>query len=614
MRILRVIAVILSLLMILAAFASCTEVLENREQGAQEENGEQDAQGEKGEQGAQGEQGEKGDKGDQGATGEEGDKGDQGVAGAQGEKGDKGDQGATGATGEKGSDGLGIKNVEIRDGELWITYTDESEVNAGAIIPEKSNIVKFDMYLLPDDTYALSAGDTFDYTRIEIPSTYKGKPVTTILDNAYKNAPNLVEIIIPTSITSVGYNTFSGTNIVDLTSPANFLPRFEDCPIKNLTVTGGDMINRAVFAGVTTLETLVVDDGVTVIGEQAFCGCTSLSKIVLTDDLLDISIRAFESTGYYNDPANWENDVLYIGNHLIEAKASVSGEYVVKDGVKSIARRAFKGCVNISTITIPDSVVSISSEVFQGCSNISNINLGSGLMVIGWEAFKDTAHYKDSSRWIDGALYIDNYLIATKASIAADYTVKDGTRGIGNRAFYESGTITKVTIPDSVIFIDRDAFGHCGNLTTVTIGNGVVSIGEQAFSMCEKLSEVNFGSGLKKIGTNAFRCCAIKELEFNDGLEVIGNTSFAQSALEKVVIPNSVVSIEAAAFSDCASLSSIIFEDKYGWFIYNSSLENGCLEITPTEITDQDTIIRYLTRNSIYAPTGYSNCNWVKKK
>ena len=30
-------------------------------------------------------------------------------------------------------------------------------------------------------------------------------------------------------------------------------------------------------------------------------------------------------------------------------------------------------------------------------------------------------------------------------------------------------------------------------------------------------------------------------------------------------------------------------------------------------ITDQNTIIRYLTRNSIYAPTGYSNCNWVKK-
>ena len=72
--------------------------------------------------------------GEQGPRGEKGDKGDQGEQGIQGEKGDKGDQGIQGA------DGRGILKVEIIDGYLWITYTDQPDVpvNVGKIPNEET--------------------------------------------------------------------------------------------------------------------------------------------------------------------------------------------------------------------------------------------------------------------------------------------------------------------------------------------------------------------------------------------------------------------------------------------------------------------------------------------
>ena len=141
--------VVLAMVLTLAiGMASCEVAGEPGPQGAQGlqgekgdkgDQGEQGLQGEKGDKGDQGEQGlqgEKGDKGDQGAQGlqgEKGDKGDQGAQGLQGEKGDKGDQGAQGLQGEKGEDGVGIQEIEIVNGELIVTYTDESSVNLGPI-------------------------------------------------------------------------------------------------------------------------------------------------------------------------------------------------------------------------------------------------------------------------------------------------------------------------------------------------------------------------------------------------------------------------------------------------------------------------------------------------
>lgn len=83
-----------------------------------------------GEKGEQGLQGEKGETGETGETGPQGEKGDTGATGPQGPQGEKGEQGEA---------GRGILEVEIIDGCLWITFTDDPEnpINVGRVTPEE---------------------------------------------------------------------------------------------------------------------------------------------------------------------------------------------------------------------------------------------------------------------------------------------------------------------------------------------------------------------------------------------------------------------------------------------------------------------------------------------
>ena len=80
-------------------------------------------------------------------------------------------------------------------------------------------------YPLPDGTYGVAAGTTQYLDEIIIPSTYNGKKVTQILQNAFKDATNLVSITIPASVTSVGTDAFAGcTNLQEVIAPAMVIP------------------------------------------------------------------------------------------------------------------------------------------------------------------------------------------------------------------------------------------------------------------------------------------------------------------------------------------------------------------------------------------------------
>jgi hypothetical protein len=80
---------------------------------------------------------------------------------------------------------------------------------------------------------------------------------------------------------------------------------------------------------------------VTTIGEEAFSYCTSLTSVSIPDSVTTIGNSAFYNTGYYNTDSNWVNGVLYIDNHLIEAKTDLLGIYSIKEGTKTISPNAF---------------------------------------------------------------------------------------------------------------------------------------------------------------------------------------------------------------------------------------------------------------------------------
>ena len=320
------------------------------------------------------------------------------------------------------------------------------------------------------------------------------------------------EYVIPDSVTSIGgYAFYDCTSLTNITIPNS--------------VTS---IGYSAFYDCTSLTNIIIPDSVLYIGGDAFYDCESLASITIPDSVTSIRSSAFYNTAYYNDESNWDNGILYIGNHLIKVKSDISGSVEIKQGTKTIANNAFVPCKSLTSITIPNSVTSIgwyafadctslkhatinTEEVgyafsgctslesvilgdnvtsiyggaFKGCTSLTSITIPDSVTSIGYSAFDNTAYYNNESNWDNGVLYIGNFLVAIKSDVKS-ITVKEGTKLIacGERSHSENhgfASLESITIPNSVLYIGSNAFFNCKNLKSVTIPESVISIGEYAF-------------------------------------------------------------------------------------------------------------------------------------
>ena len=278
-----------------------------------------------------------------------------------------------------------------------------------------------------------------------------------------------------------------------------------------LTISGtGTMTNYSYYevpwySSYDAILAVVIEDGVTSIGDCAFYYCVSLTNVTVSGSVTKI--------GYF----------------------------------------AFQGCYNMASITLlGDAPKTIFSHAFDNCTGLSDVYISD---IAAW---CNTSFPSSAANPLNYAenLYVNNQLVT-------ELVIPNGVTSIGRYAFCGYSSLTSVAVADSVTSVGNSAFGGCSGLTSITIPDSVTSIGGSAFYNCTGLITVNFNAtNCTTMGSQSSPvfsgCTNLTTINIGEDVTAIPSYAFSDCfSLKSITIPDSVISIGVSAFSGCSGLESM---------------------------------------------------------
>ena len=313
--------------------------------------------------------------------------------------------------------------------------------------------------------------------------------------------------------------------------------------------------NYQYYNNSSSITTVVIQSGVTNIGDRAFHDLRNLQTITIPNTVTIIGRQAFYMEHFTN--------------------------------------------TSFQSIIIPNSVREIEGEAFKNCSNLRTVTIENGSQGLDFSSFYYSGNeYPRGNKyeWFDGCpiqtLHFGRNLSSTSNNPFSGTSIQNLTIGntvtsLGSRAFSDCTGLINVTLENGTTTLSfnyaSNQFSNCPiktfywgrnlvqfsspvsgktSLTSATIGNNVASVGGSAFSGCTNLSSVTIPSSITKLESSMFyQCSSLTNFTISNNITSIESSAFQYSGLTSISIPNTVTSIGSRAFSDCTGLTEVTLEN-----------------------------------------------------
>lgn len=436
---------------------------------------------------------------------------------------------------------------------------------------------------------------------------------------------------VPNVVEYIPQKTFQRTNITDIIIPSSV-------SLIGRQAFERSQIRTAVFADVVDENEEVKD---LVLSASAFAYCYSLTAVDLPARLTETDfseLKIFDNctilrevnvigkNGTYTSKDGMLCDAS--GRQIIYCPVGKVGEVVIPVSVQGIAEGAFKNCTKITNLVVGANVVEIGKEAFLGCRGITTVEFRgqAGNLAIGEKAFYgctalrelelsenvtklaekafgntplNTRVYLKAGANIeyangafmddDGKGYVTNVVIGenmgafeikgvfagcqikgvTVEGNNANYSADDnGVLYNGDQTqllFYPQKLIENYQLPETVTTIAAGVFEGNNDFTSFTIGANVTTISAGAFKNMARLQSVVFEEGRTApltIGDSAFEGCSALNISLPETLVSIGAYAFKDCAsITSLTLPSTLTTLgnetESGVFDGCSSLGEI---------------------------------------------------------